>query len=64
LSEQQIKSHSSGITNKFWVEHLSSSSTGSAADASSARHDDTTGKTRLLVQQVISQGLKCLNLIL
>ena len=46
LSEQHIKSHSSGITNKFWVEHLSSSSS-SSADACSGRHDDATGKIRL-----------------
>jgi|LauGreDrversion4_2_1035121.scaffolds.fasta_scaffold132882_2 hypothetical protein len=46
LSEQSIRSHSTGITNKFWVEHLVSTGSGSSS------HDgdsEDKGCIRLLV---------------
>jgi hypothetical protein len=44
LSEQMMKQHSTGITNKFWVEHLVSLGTGS-----SGHEDHEGGCSRLLV---------------
>ena len=57
-----MKQHSTGITNKFWVEHLVSM--GTSSSSSSHHEGEEQGCTRLLIQKVITQGLKCLNQII